>query len=276
MAYFSNKVAVVTGAGSGIGRALAVQLAEQGCNLGISDIDEKSLAVTLSQLPNRDQIKIHSAPLNVTDRQAFADYAQAVIGDFGKVDLVINNAGVASRDKLMAEYDYAEYERVINVNLWGVIQGTHEFLPYLIANPGSHLVNISSIFGLVTAPRVGVYCLTKYAVRGYTEALRTELESQNVHVTCVHPGVIATNIAAAAGAGDEVLESFAKHGMTAEKTAAKIIRAAEKGKARVLITGFAYYLDLAQRLFPAGYRRLIMPLLGKNLAGETELLNQKV
>jgi len=275
MTYFFNKVAVVTGAGSGIGRALAVQLAEQGCHLAISDIDEKSLAVTVSQLPKRDQIKVHSAPLNVADRQAFADYAKAVINEFGQVDLVINNAGVASRDKLMADYDYAEYERVMDVNLWGVIHGTHEFLPHLIANPGSHLVNISSIFGLITAPRVGVYCLTKYAVRGYTEALRTELASQNVKVTCVHPGVIATNIAAAAGAGTDVVDSFAKHGMTPEKTAARILRAAEKGKARVLITGFAYYLDLAQRLFPAGYRRLIMPLLGKNLAGESELLNQK-
>lgn len=266
--YFSDKVAVITGAGSGIGRGLAMQLARQSCHLAISDIDQEKLAETVSLLQNRDRIRVHTGGLDVADRQAFGDYAKAVIDQFGKVDLLINNAGIASRNALISEYDYADYEQTIKVNFWGVIHGTHEFLPHLIANPGSHLVNISSVFGLIAPPRVGIYCATKFAVRGYTESLRSELASQNVHVTSVHPGMIATNIAAAADAGDDVVKAFAANGMAPEKAADIILKAVQKGKARVLITRFAYLLDVVQRLFPSGYRRLLAPVLFRKMPNQ--------
>ncbi len=272
MNYFTGKVAVVTGAGSGIGRQLAIQLAQCGCNLAISDINQTNINETVELLPVNTGIRVSAATLDVADRQAFADYVRVVIAEFNQVDVVINNAGIASHDLLMTEYDYTEYERVINVNLWGVIHGSHEFLPHLVGNPGSHLVNISSIFGLITPPRVGVYCATKFAVRGYTEALRTELEGQSVHVTCVHPGMIATNIAKAAGAPSDVVDSFSKHGMTPDKAAKKILQGIEKKKARIVITGFARFLDVLQRLMPTWHRRLMMPLLGKNLTGQKEML----
>ena len=262
MNYFSGKTAVVTGAGSGIGRALAVQLAEQGCHLAISDIDERGLAGTMDLLPRREELKVSSHRLDVSDRAAFAAYAAEAARFLGKVDIVINNAGVASRPLMLNEYDYAEYERVIGVNLWGVIHGSHEFLPHLLANPGSHLVNISSIFGLVAPPQNGAYCLTKFAVRGYTEALRADLKGSGVQVSCVHPGVIATNIASAAGASDDVVKLFAEKGMSADKAAATMLKGIARGKARILVTFGARLLDTLQRLSPGGYHRLVLPLLG--------------
>ena len=262
MSYFSKKIAVVTGAGSGIGRALAIQLAEHGCHLAISDINEESLAETVELLPGREHLEVTAHRLDVSDRQAFTKYAKDTIDHFDKVDIVINNAGLVTDEMALDEYDYERYERVINVNLWGVIHGTHEFLPHLLANPGSHLVNISSIFGLIAPPGVGVYNLTKFAVRGYTETLRSDLENRHVHVSCVHPGLIATNIAVAAGASDDIVKLFSERGMTPEKAAKKILKGVEKGKARILVTGGAYVVDAIQRLLPSSYRSLVLPIMG--------------
>ena len=263
MSYFRNKIAVITGAGSGIGRALAVEMASLGCHLAISDINASSLAGTVEQLPNRDNITVHSASLDTSDREAFAVYAREVVATFGGVDVLFNNAGVASRNNLaLLELDYAEYERVININLWGVIHGTHEFLPHLLARPNSHLVNVSSVFGLVAPPNTGAYCASKFAVRGYTETLRSELEGSNVQVSCVHPGVIATNIAVAADAPADMVQQFATRGLSPERAARQILKGVEKGKARVLVTRGAYLLDWLQRLTPAHYRPLMFKTLG--------------
>jgi NAD(P)-dependent dehydrogenase (short-subunit alcohol dehydrogenase family) len=262
MDYYANKVAVVTGAGSGLGRALARNLAARGCHLAISDIDEVNLADTVQLLPDSGGVTVLATALDVSDREAFGNYARTVLDQFSRVDIVINNAGISGRDIPMSEYDYAEYERVLNVNLWGVIHGSHEFLPHLIANPGSHLVNISSIFGLVAPPLVGAYCVSKFAVRGYTEALRTELSDQGVHVTCVHPGVIATNIAVAAGLDDATVNTFSTRGLSPEKAARKILKGVRRGKARVLVTPGAYILDRLQRLMPGNYRSVMLPIIG--------------
>jgi len=265
MSYFSGKSVVVTGAGSGIGRALAIQLAGQGAYLAISDIDEGALAGTVELLPHGKSLPFDARRLDVGDRAAFAQYARQVAVHFGRVDVVINNAGVGGHPLTLDQYDYAEYERVVNVNLWGVVHGSHEFLPHLLANPGSHLVNMSSIFGLVAPPQNGVYCLTKFAVRGFTEALRADLAGRHIQVHCVHPGVIATNIAAAAGASEDVVRKFAERGMPPDRAAAVILKGIARGKPRILVTAGARVLDFLQRLTPAHYMRLVLPLMG---AGE--------
>jgi len=260
--YFQHKTVVVTGAGSGIGRAIALQLGSQGADLAISDIDENALTGTVRLLSDHTPLNLDAQRLDVADRGAFAEYARQTANRFGKVDVVINNAGIAGHPLTLEQYDYAEYERVVNVNLWGVIHGSHEFLPHLLANPGSHLVNISSIFGLVAPPQNGVYCLTKFAVRGYTEALRADLAGRDIHVHCVHPGVIATNIAAAAGASEDVVRQFAERGMAPDRAATIILKGIAKGKPRILITAGAWVMDFLQRLTPAHYTRLVLPLMG--------------
>ena len=259
---FHNKVAVITGAGSGMGRELARQLAGAGCHLALSDINMSGLKETLKLLPNKRPLTITSHCLDVADREAVSAYADQVIADHKKVDLLFNNAGIAGKMLEMVDYDYSDYETILNVNLWGVIHCTHAFLPHLLANPGSHLVNISSVFGLIAPPNSGAYVISKFAVRGYTEALRTELQSRNIHVSCVHPGMIATNIVTASGATDEVVKKFADSGLSAEKAARKILKGVARKKARILVAGHTYIIDWLQRLFPAGYRRIMMPLLG--------------
>jgi NAD(P)-dependent dehydrogenase (short-subunit alcohol dehydrogenase family) len=259
---FNNKVAVITGAGSGIGRELALQLAASGCHLALCDINMEGLKGTVSLLPVSDTLRVTTHHLNVSDREAVTDYAGLVIANHKKVDLLFNNAGIAGRAIDMADYDYSDYEHILDVNLWGVIHCTHAFLPYLLANPCSHLVNISSIFGLVAPPRSGSYVISKFAVRGYTEALRTELEPRNVHVSCVHPGMIATNIAASADAPADVVKTFAESGLPAEKAASVILKGVARRKARIRVAGHTYFIDWLQRLFPAGYRALMIPLIG--------------
>lgn len=268
---FKDKVAVITGAGSGMGRELARQLAGAGCHLALSDINMDGLQETVALLPSSGSLNVTMHCLDVADREAVTQYAGQVIADHTKVDLLFNNAGIAGRPLDMADYDYGDYERVLNVNLWGVIHCTHAFLPHLLASPGSHLVNISSVFGLVAPPKNGSYVTSKFAVRGYTEALRTELKARNISVSCVHPGMIATNIAASANAPADVVAKFAQSGLSAEKAATVILKGVARKKARILVAGHTYFIDWLQRLLPAGYRALMLPLLGVN---KTSISNQ--
>ena len=270
LSQFRNRVAVITGAGSGMGRALACQLASAGCHLALSDINVSGLNETVALLPVRGSLKVTSHSLDVADRQAVTDYAAQVIADHQQVDLLFNNAGIAGRSLELADYDYSDYEQVLDVNLWGVIHCTHAFLPHLLDNPGSHLVNISSIFGLVAPPNTGSYVISKFAVRGYTEALRSELQAKNVHVSCVHPGMIATNIVAAADAADDVVKKFARSGLAADKAARIILKGVVKKKARILVSSGAYFIDWLQRLLPSAYRVVMTPLLELNETAESK------
>src|SRR6201988_3351096 len=192
---FAGKVAAVTGAGSGIGQALAVELARSGASVAISDVNTEGLAVT------EEQLKAIGAPvkadrLDVTEREAFELYADAVKGHFGKVNQVYNNAGIAFTGDLEVS-QFKDIERVMDVDFWGVVNGTKVFLPHLIESGDGHVINISSIFGLFSVPGQAAYNSAKFAVRGFTEALRQEMRAAGhpVKVTTVHPGGIKTAIA---------------------------------------------------------------------------------
>ena len=265
MTYAQGKIAVITGAGSGIGRALALQLNQQGCELYLSDINPEGLNATLTTLP-RQEVSAHGTVLDAADKDGMHAWAEQIDAEQGHVDIVINNAGVG----LMSTVEDSEYENIewlMGINFWGVVYGTKAFLPLLRRSQQGHLVNISSAFGLIGVPTQSAYNAAKFAVRGYTEALRQEMVDTNVHVCCVHPGGIKTNIARAARGGhpgisaEERGTEFEKLARTTpEKAAAKIIGAIEKRKKRLLIGTDARVISLVSRLFPVGYTRIIAAL----------------
>jgi NADP-dependent 3-hydroxy acid dehydrogenase YdfG len=259
---FAGKVAVVTGAGSGIGQALAVELGRSGAKVAISDIDTEGLAVT------EERLKAIGAPvkadrLNVTEREAFTAYADAVNEHFGKVNQIYNNAGIAFTGDIEVS-QFKDIERVMDVDFWGVVNGTKVFLPYLIASGDGHVINVSSIFGLFAVPGQAAYNAAKFAVRGFTEALRQEmsLAGHPVKVTTVHPGgiktAIARNATAAEGLDAAALAStFDKRlaNTTPEKAARIILDGVRKNKARVLVGPDAKVLDIVVRILGAGYMK---------------------
>jgi NAD(P)-dependent dehydrogenase (short-subunit alcohol dehydrogenase family) len=265
MTYVHGKIAVVTGAGSGIGRALALQLNREGCELYVSDINADSLSETLGMLSRKD-IPADGHVLDVADKTGVHAWADQIAAAKGHVDIVINNAGVALISTV-EESDYEHLEWLMGINFWGVVYGTQAFLPLLRKAEQGHLVNLSSVFGLISVPTQSAYNAAKFAVRGYTEALRQEMESTNVHVCCVHPGGIKTNIARAARGGDSTISAeergseFEKLARTTPEIAArKIVGAIEKRKKRLLIGLDARIISLLCRLFPISYPRFILAL----------------
>jgi NAD(P)-dependent dehydrogenase (short-subunit alcohol dehydrogenase family) len=274
MTDIKNKVAVVTGAGSGIGRALTYELARGGANLALSDVDEVGLAETAKHA-RVIGAKVHETRLDVTDREAMLAYADQVTAAYGTVNVVINNAGIAFTGDI-EDMTFEQIERVMDVDFWGVVNGTKAFLPHLIASGDGHVVNISSLFGLMAVPSQGAYNAAKFAVRGFTEALRQEmrLAGHPVQVTCVHPGGIKTAIARNAGAVDgadaaSLAEIFDKRlAKTSAESAAKIIlRAVRADSARVLVGPDAKVLDLLVRLLGSRYQQLVA--LGAKKSGAT-------
>src|SRR4051794_8688800 len=269
MSAVRGKVCVVTGGGSGIGRALAVELSRRGARLAISDVDESGLAETARML---GAAEIHSQQLDVTDRDAVQSYADAVAQHFGVVHQVYNNAGIAFRRSVL-ESDYADYERVFGVNLWGVMHGTKAFLPHLIESGDGHVVNVSSLNGCLAQPDMTHYCTTKFAVRGFTESLRAEMLAARrpVRVSVVHPGGVRTNIADAAlrkakelglpvTADDERRHKlYTKRllRMDPAQAARIIVDGVEAGRARILVGNDARLLDGLVRLLPARYPKLV-------------------
>ena len=266
MAYSTDKIAVITGAGSGIGRALAQQLNDEGCKLLISDISAQGLEETVQSL-NRKDIWVQTHTLDVADKSAFQAWAKTISDEHGHVDIVINNAGVATA-ATVEESKYEDIEWLMGINFWGVVYGTREFLPLLRKSQQGHLVNISSIFGVIAVPTQSAYNASKFAVRGFTEALRQEMTDSNVHVCCVHPGGIKTNIVKNARITDEDMtreEAAANFDdlahTTAESAAVQIVKAIEKRKKRLLIGMDAKYISILSRLFPINYTRFL-PGLG--------------
>src|SRR5215210_3659386 len=213
MKSFTGKVAAITGAGSGIGRSLALQLARRGCHLALSDVNEESLAGTVGPA-RRMGVKVTDDRVDVADREAVYRWAEGTAGKHGKVNLIFNNAGVALGSTI-EEGGYEDFEWLFGINFWGVVHGTRAFLPHLRASGDGHVVNVSSVFALIGVPGQGAYASSKAAVRGFTEALRMELEMSGapVSATSVHPGGINTNIARSSR-GDSSVE---KLGLDAER-----------------------------------------------------------
>jgi len=259
---FTGRVAAITGAGSGIGRALAQDLAQRGAHLALSDIDEVGLAETVT-LCEGSGIKVTSQRLDVADRVAMYAWADQVVEDHGKVNLIFNNAGVALGATVESE-SYEDFEWLMSINFWGVVYGTKAFLPHLKASGEGHIVNLSSVFGLVSIPAQSAYNAAKFGVRGFTDSLRMELEIERACVSCttVHPGGIKTNIARNArmdesvesltGGADAAHNQFDKIALTSPKKAAhQILIAVQANRRRALIGPDAKVFDLISRL-PAG------------------------
>ena len=267
---FAGKVAVVTGAGSGIGQALALELGRSGAKVAISDVDVEGLAQTEEQL-KAIGAHVKADRLDVTEREAFLAYADSVAEHFGKVNQIYNNAGIAfSGDVEVSQFK--DIERVMDVDFWGVVNGTKAFLPHLIASGDGHVINVSSLFGLMSVPGQAAYNSAKFAVRGFTEALRQEmvLAGHPVGVTTVHPGGIKTAIARNATAAEgldvnELAKMFDKRlARTSPKRAAQIIlEAVRKNRARVLVGADAKALDLLVRLTGSGYQRIVGFAMGR-------------
>jgi len=265
MKKFQDKVAAITGAGSGIGRALALDLAGRGCHLALSDINEVGLAETVRQI-GTPGVRVTAQAVDVADRRAVYDWADQVVAEHGKVNLIFNNAGVALGSTIEG-MSYDDIEWLMNINFWGVVYGTKAFLPHLKASGEGHIANVSSVFGLAGIPTQGAYNAAKFAVRGFTECLRQELDmtDSGVSATSIHPGGIKTAIARSARMNSNIADlGLDVDGGTAklergfitspEKAARIILRAVERNQRRVLVGPDAYVFDWMVRLLPSRYQ----------------------
>lgn len=265
MKTLDGKVVVITGAGSGIGRELARRAASHGAELALTDWDEVGLMETAALVQPHAGREVRTEKLDVRDRAAMAAYAASVAEDFGRVNVVINNAGVALHGNF-EEVEYHDFEWIMDVDFWGVVQGTKEFIPHLIASGDGHVVNISSLFGLLGMPGQTAYNSAKFAVRGFTEALRQEMliAGHPVQVTCVHPGGIKTAIArnartTASHEQSDIARHFdTKLARTTPARAAEVIwNGVLADKARVVIGADAKALDLLVRVVGPRYQDMI-------------------
>lgn len=275
MSFLSRGVAVVTGAGSGIGRALAQRLAEAGSALSIADIDEAGLQQTAQTLAKNGAL-VSTHVVDVGKEESVKSFAADVSARHGRVTLLINNAGVALHGNF-EEISLDDLRWLMDINFWGTVYGVKYFLPLLQREPRAHIVNLSSVFGLIAPAGQAAYSASKFAVRGFTEALRHELAPTNVCVSCVHPGGIRTAIARSARLGaatptarrQEGIARFQKLARTPPETAAAVIlRGVERRAPRILIGMDAYQIDVLQRLRPATYwkslaRRLKDPAVAR-------------
>lgn len=264
MKSFKDKVVVITGAGGGMGREMALYAAREGALLAISDWNAEALAETVD-LVKEIGAEVRSDVIDVSDREAVGTWATAVAEQFGRVNVLVNNAGVTVTGDF-EEMAYDDFDWIVGVNFYGVVNGTKEFLPHLIASGDGALVNISSLFGLVSMPGQSAYNATKYAVRGFTEALREEMliNGHKVSVTCVHPGGIKTGISrngrktASQDAGklDDLFDKKLAR-MTAEKAAKIILEGTKKKQARVLVGIDAHVIHHLAKLAGSRYQDVV-------------------
>jgi butyryl-CoA dehydrogenase len=265
---FNGRVAAITGAGSGIGRALARELADRGCHLALSDVDPDGLAETVARCEGAG-VKVTSRMVDVADRAAVFAWADQAAEEHGRINLIFNNAGVAVVATVEA-HSFADFEWLMSINFWGVVHGTKAFLPHLRASGEGHVVNMSSVFGLISVPSQAAYNSAKFAVRGFTDALRMELEIEGapVSATTIHPGGIKTNIvrnaridegSGALGDASNVRATFDRVALTSpEKAARQILAAVANDRRRALIGPDAKVIDLLARLPGGLYQRALV------------------
>jgi len=268
MTAIRGAAAAVTGAAGGIGRALALELAARGCDLALADRDEAGLQAVAAEIAKAGQRKVTVHRVDVGEPSQIADFAQAAISAHPGLNIVVNNAGVALLGQF-TEIDQAQFDWLMNINFWGVVHSTRAFLPHLARQRAAHIVNLSSIFGIIAPPGQTAYAAAKFAARGFSESLRHELQTANspVRLTVVHPGGVATNIARNSRTGigvtdnaqrAEAIERFDKVAKTTPQAAAlRIIQGIEKNKPRILIGNDARMIDILQRLRPGTYWKVL-------------------
>jgi short-subunit dehydrogenase len=264
MTAIRGAAAAVTGAASGIGRALALELAARGCDLALADRDEAGLQATAAEINRLHSQKVTAHRVDVSESRQIEDFAQAAVAGHPGLNIVVNNAGVALLGQFN-EIDQAQMDWLMNINFWGVVHATRAFLPHLARQREAHIVNLSSIFGIVAPPGQTAYAAAKFAVRGFSEALRHELQmaASPVRLSVVHPGGVATNIVRNSRAGVGVTDN-ARRAQTIERfdaiakttpaaAALRIILGIEKNQPRILIGNDARFMDLLQRFRPGTY-----------------------
>lgn len=270
MTSLTGRIAVVTGAGSGIGRGTAVELARRGADVALVDVDRAGMDETAGMIEALGR-GVSGHEVDVADRQRMAALPDEVVAAHGAVDVVVNNAGVAV-SHTVANMELEDFDWIMGVNFWGMVYGTRFFLPHLLARDQAHIVNVSSVFGLIGVPGVSSYCATKFAVRGFTESLRGELRGTSVGVTSVHPGGVATPIAARARfresinpditSADEAARRFKEVARTTPEKAGRLIAdAIARNRPRLLIGLDARIIDRLQRLAPVRYLALVDRLM---------------
>ena len=255
MKEIKGKVAVITGAGSGIGRALAQACAAEGCHVALADINEQGLRETEQSIADTGvRTSVHIA--SVSDRERMAALPAEIEQLHGAMHLLFNNAGVTV-SKSFEDHTLADFDFLLGINQWGVIYGCHYFLPYLKKQPEAHIVNTSSMAGFLGFPNQSAYSMSKAAVKAFSETLRVELACHNIGVTSIHPGAIKTNIMHAAmaksGADDETKKLAAlvdRFGKSPEDLARKVLKAVKANRMRVLIGPDAYLFEILKRIFP--------------------------
>lgn len=270
MKTFSHRVAAITGAGSGIGRALAKSLAAQGCHLALADIRQPALDETAVLCRNYG-IKVTTYTVDTSNKDAVYAYADDAVRDHGEVHMIFNNAGVSLTDSV-EHMSYKDFEWLMDINFWGVVYGTKAFLPYLQKTEEAHIINTSSIFGTIAVPSQSAYNASKFAVRGFTYALRMELDDTHVNVSCVQPGGVKTNIARdsryvasdnSAPTQAEFVASFeTMANLTSEQAAEKILKGILKNKAQILVGKDALFGAIIERLAPVYYQKLLLKVFG--------------
>jgi len=268
MKTFSGKIAVVTGAGSGLGRSFALQLNALGARLALCDKDFTSLEETLKIMgENGDHIRLHQ--IDVSEREQMTQFAYDVLSQHGAADILINNAGISLTPLRFDEITDEQFEKVLNINMWGVHNGVRAFLPQLHTRPEASIVNVSSLAGLVGLYGYSAYSMSKFAMRGFSEALQSELAGSNVHLLIVHPGGVKTNIIKHApnlpeDQREEAHNSFSQYALlNADQTVIKILRAVKKKKKRLILGADAHLVYALRTLFPQNYPKLIQVIFSQ-------------
>lgn len=273
MTLSKNSVAVITGAGSGIGRALALRLAQEKIEgIAIADFKEEGLDETFAMLENSG-VKVSKHLIDVSKLEQVQQFADEVLAEHGRATHLINNAGVGLLGTF-EQISLTDFEWLMSINFWGVVYGCKVFLPILQKEKSAHIVNISSVFGFVAPPEQSAYCSAKFAVRGFTESLRHELEDSNIRVSAVHPGGIKTNIARSSRLGENAPEEYSQQAAdffdkvaqtSPEKAAETIVKGIKKENPRILIGADAHAISYVHRLFPKKYLKIIEKIAGHKL-----------